>query len=159
MVWSTATYLFLCTVPLAQLRVFNAKVSEEFHAWQIKQEATVLKVDKHKYLKARSEHIGSILQKQNVVCDAEKELNFVILIKNTFFFSIAEIVHLKADPLFPKCPLSVVPPEHSGGDGKSPLELSSSQCSWKPDSRQLPVGALLGRSEARSSQNKWCYWH
>lgn len=29
---SNATYLFLCTVPLAQLRVFGAKASEEFHA-------------------------------------------------------------------------------------------------------------------------------
>lgn len=77
---SNATYLFLCTVPLAQLRVFGAKASEEFHAWKIKQEATVSKVDKHKYLEARSEHIGSILQKQNLACDAEKKLNYVILI-------------------------------------------------------------------------------
>lgn len=73
MFFSNATYLFLCTVPLAQLRVLSAKVSEKFQAWKISQEATVLKVDKHKYLEARSEHIGSILQKQNVVCDAGKK--------------------------------------------------------------------------------------
>lgn len=70
---SNAVYLFLWTVPLAQLRVFNAEASEEFHAWKIKQKTTVLKVGKQKYLEARSEHIGSILQKQNVVCDAEKK--------------------------------------------------------------------------------------
>lgn len=70
---SNAAYLFLCTVPLAQLRVFNAEPSEEFHTWKIKQKATVLKVDKQKYLEARSEHRGSILQKPNVVCDAEKK--------------------------------------------------------------------------------------
>lgn len=89
---SNATYLFPFLVPLAQLRAFKAKASEEFHAWKIKQEAAVLRVDKHKYLEIRSAHIGSILQKQNVVCDAEK----VILIKNTFVASIARTIHLKA---------------------------------------------------------------
>ena len=70
---SNATYLFPFAVPLAQLRGFKAKASEEFHASKIKQKATVLRVDKHKYLEIRSACIGSILQKQNVVCDAEKK--------------------------------------------------------------------------------------
>lgn len=66
---SNGTYLFPIVVLLAQLRVLKAKASEEFHAWKIKQEATVLRVVKHKYLEKRSVLIGSILQKQNVVCD------------------------------------------------------------------------------------------
>lgn len=70
---SNATCLFPFAVPLAQLRVFKAKASEEFHAWKIKQKATVLRVDKHKYLEVRSARIGSTSQKQNVVCAAEKK--------------------------------------------------------------------------------------
>lgn len=66
---SNGTYLFAIVVLLAQLRVLKAKASEEFHAWKIKQEATVLRVVKHKYLEKRSVLIGSILQKQNVVGD------------------------------------------------------------------------------------------
>lgn len=71
---SNATCLFFCSVSLAQWRLLSAKVSEKFHAQKINQEVTVLKVGKHKYLEARSEHIDSILQKQNIVCDAGKKI-------------------------------------------------------------------------------------
>lgn len=71
---SNATYLFPFAVPLARLRVFKAKASEECRAWKIKWEATVLRVDKHKYLEVRLACVGIMLQKQNAACDAEKKI-------------------------------------------------------------------------------------
>lgn len=71
---SNATCLFPFAVPLAQLRIFKAKASEECCAWKIKWEGTVLRVDKHKYLEIRLAHVGIMLQKQSAVCDAEKKI-------------------------------------------------------------------------------------